>query len=145
MSATLRFACQAPFLLCKFAISACPACDVQLQRKLAELEQQISGAYSEKERAEKNTEGMQFRLELQQGKVEELEGTDKAILPRHDQCVGEALRARVAVCRAAVGAAAAGKLGGGHAHRRPHLARVAPGTGAPDHLIHMPVPVARVT
>jgi len=50
---------------------------VQLQRKLAELEQQISGAYSEKERAEKNTEGMQFRLELQQGKVEELEGTDK--------------------------------------------------------------------
>ena len=50
---------------------------MQLQRKLAELEQQISGAYSEKERAEKNTEGMQFRLELQQGKVEELEGTDK--------------------------------------------------------------------
>ena len=30
-----------------------------------------------RERAEKNTEGMQFRLELQQGKVEELEGTDK--------------------------------------------------------------------
>ena len=50
---------------------------VSLGVLLAELEQQISGAYSEKERAEKNTEGMQFRLELQQGKVEELEGAGK--------------------------------------------------------------------
>ena len=113
-----------------------------MQRKLAELEQQISGAYSEKERAEKNTEGMQFRLELQQGKVEELEGTDKPSC-RDTTNAWRGSESAGTVCRAAVGAAAAGKLGGGHAHRRPHLARVAPGTGAPDHLIYMPV--ARVT